>query len=59
MENNQLEPTQKLKTRWISILRGKASEYEHTARQNKKAVTSPDLDDICNEIEAFFTGLEV
>lgn len=49
---------EELKNRWIEILRMKASEYEHKDRLNKKIVTSPDLDDICNEIESFFTGLE-
>ena len=46
-----------LKSRWIFILRHKASEYEHPERKDGKEVTSPDLDDIANEIEAFFTGL--
>ncbi len=47
---------EELKNRWISILRHKA-EYEHEARKNGETVTRPDIDDICNEIEAFFTGL--
>lgn len=47
---------QELKNRWVGILRSKA-EYEHFARKNGEVVTSPDIDDICNEIEAFFTGL--
>ena len=46
-----------LKKRWISILRTKAEEYEHVARSNGKIVSSPCLDDLCNEIEAFFAGL--
>jgi len=46
-----------LKDRWVSILRMKASEYEHTARKDGKIVCEPSIDDICNEIEAFFTGL--
>ncbi len=46
-----------LKLRWINILRFKASEYEHQARKIGKEVCSPSIDDICNEIEAFFTGL--
>lgn len=59
MENNTYIPlpTEALKNRWISTLRHKA-KYEHNARNNEEAVTSPDLDDICNEIEAFFTGLD-
>jgi len=40
----------------LRILRQKA-EYEHNARKNGEVVSSPDLDDICNEIEAFFAGL--
>jgi hypothetical protein len=47
-----------LKNRWISILRNKASEYEHEARKNGKTVVEPSLDDICNEMEAFFVGLD-
>lgn len=47
---------EELKRRWVGILRGKA-EYEHNARKNGEIVTSPSIDDICNEIEAFFTGL--
>ena len=46
-----------LKQRWISILRQKASVYEHEARKRGETITEPDLDSICNEIEAFFTGL--
>ena len=53
MENEIKE----LKNRWVSLLRGKASEYEHKARHNGEIVTKPDLDCICNEMEAFFTGL--
>ena len=47
-----------LKDRWVQILRGKASEYEHKARGDGEVVCSPSIDQICNEIEAFFTGLE-
>ena len=50
MTNNEL------KDRWVGLLRGKASEYEHTARKNGEVVVEPSIDDICNEIEAFFTG---
>lgn len=45
-----------LKNRWVQILRMKA-HYEHTARKNNEVVASPSIDDICNEMEAFFTGL--
>ena len=45
-----------LKERWVSILRSKAS-YEHNERKSGKTVASPSIDDICNEMEAFFTGL--
>lgn len=46
-----------LQERWNRILRMKASEYEHKARKNGEVVSSPSIDDICNEINAFFTGL--
>ena len=45
-----------LKDRWIDLLRVKA-RYEHNARKNGEIVASPSIDDICNEMEAFFTGL--
>lgn len=48
---------EELKNRWISILRHKASVYEHEARKRGEIVTEPSLDSICNEMEAFFTGL--
>ncbi len=48
-----------LKNRWDSLLRRKASEYEHQARKEGEVVTSPSIDDICNEMEAFFTGLTI
>lgn len=48
--------TEQLKDRWVSILRNKA-KYEHNDRREGKVVASPSIDDICNEIEAFFTGL--
>ena len=47
-----------LKDRWIVLLRQKASFFEHEARKRGETVAEPSLDDICNEIEAFFTGLE-
>ena len=46
-----------LKERWESLLRMKASQYEHTARKNGEVVASPSIDNICNEMKAFFTGL--
>jgi hypothetical protein len=49
---------EELKKRWNYLLRDKASQYEHKARKNGEVVTSPSIDDICNEMEAFFTGLE-
>ena len=52
---NQL---QELQNRWNGILRQKASQYEHTDRKNGKDVTGPSLDDIANEMNAFFTGLQ-
>ena len=51
--NNMKE---EIKTRWVNILRKKA-HYEHNARANGEIVTGPSIDDICNEIEAFFAGL--
>ena len=54
MEKNLEE----LKNRWIGLLRSKASEYEHEARKNGEVVTEPSIDGICNEMEAFFTGLQ-
>jgi hypothetical protein len=45
-----------LKKRWVNILRQKA-KYEHQARKNGEVVASPSIDDVCNEIEAFFAGL--
>ena len=46
-----------LANRWISVLRSKASQYEHEAREKGKVVTAPDLDDVCNEMTAYFTGI--
>jgi hypothetical protein len=51
MENN----LEQLFDRWIKLLRQKAT-YEHEARKKGEVVASPSIDDICNEIEAFFTG---
>ena len=47
---------EELANRWISILRMKA-DYEHTARKKGETVCEPSIDDICNEIEAYFTGI--
>lgn len=49
--------TEEIKNRWVSLLRMKAHKYEHKARKQGKIVASPDIDDICNELEAFFAGL--
>ena len=49
--------TQELKKRWVSLLREKAT-YEHEMRKRGEVVCSPSIDDICNEMEAFFTGLQ-
>jgi len=46
-----------LKERWVGILRAKA-KYEHDERKNGGMVWTPSIDDICNEMEAFFTGLK-
>ena len=50
---------QELEKRWIGLLRMKASEYEHTARKAGKVVSEPSIDDVCNEIEAFFVGFNI
>lgn len=50
---------EELQKRWNRILRQKASEYEHEERKNGKVVCSPSLDDLANEMEAFFTGLTI
>ena len=47
---------EELKDRWVKLLRYKAA-YEHEERKKGKVVSSPSIDDICNEMEAFFTGL--
>lgn len=46
-----------LQKRWIGMLRMKARDYEHSARRKGEVVVGPSLDEICNEIDAFFTGL--
>lgn len=56
MESNDLE---ELRHRWEGMLRSKASEYEHKARMNGETVCNPSLDDLANEINAFFVGLRV
>lgn len=48
--------TKELVDRWISLLRHKA-QYEHEMRKNGETVASPDIDDICNEMIAYFTGV--
>ena len=45
--------------RWVSIMRMKASDYEHKARKEGEIVTSPSLDDICNEMATFLAGAKV
>lgn len=42
--------------RWILLLRNKAEEYEHPARAKNEIIYQPDLDSICNEMEAFKNG---
>jgi len=53
---NEEYTTKELAKRWITIIRAKA-EYEHKARQNGEVVAEPSLDDICNEMIAYFTGI--
>jgi hypothetical protein len=48
--------TQELADRWIGILREKTA-YKHHARANSESTTSPSIDDICNEMIAYFTGI--
>ena len=48
--------TKELADRWIGILRQKAT-YEHNARKNGEIVAEPSIDDICNEMTAYFTGI--
>ena len=43
--------------KWTTLIRAKAIEYEAQARKKGEIVSSPDLLDIANEIDAFFTGL--
>jgi hypothetical protein len=50
--------TEELKNRWVKLLRQKAVDYEHKARKNGEIICEPSLDDICNEMEAFFVGLQ-
>ena len=42
--------------RWISVMRFKATEYEHKARANGEQVTAPSLDELCWEMRAYMTG---
>jgi hypothetical protein len=53
MPNKELE---ELKHRWTIILRHKA-KYDHDARKAGLEPSRPDLDDLCNEMEVFFTAL--
>jgi len=59
MEDKTYYPTQReqLKNKWIRILRSKAKEYEHNRGEGERDVLRPDIDEVCNEIEAFFAGL--
>lgn len=53
---NNLE---ELRIRWEQALRFKAQQYEHPARKSGEVVTSLDLDTLANEINAFFTALQL
>jgi len=48
--------SKELAERWIGLLRIKA-RYEHDERKLGKTVASPSIDDICNEMTAYFTGI--
>ena len=50
---------EELLERWLNILRHKASRYEHSARKAGSVVSSPSIDDVCNELKSFFVGLGV
>ena len=54
MNSNELS-AEKLAERWISIIRGNARMYEKKMRAGVQEIPRPDLDDICNEITAYFT----
>jgi len=54
MENKY--STEIMFNRWIGILRDKAS-YEHNARKQGELVCSPSIDDICNEMIAYASGV--
>jgi len=43
-------------SRWTQTLRAKAKEYEHFERKQGITITQPDIDSICNEMDAFLTG---
>lgn len=45
--------------RWAGLLRGKAQEFEHSARKRGETVCSPSLDEIANEMLAFIDGVEM
>jgi len=53
-EQNELT---RLKERWVSLIRMHAKQLVDYAHDNSKNICSPDLFDIANEIDAFFTGL--
>jgi len=55
MHNQEL---QELKERWTKTLRQKVT-YKHDERKNGITVFYPDIDDICDEMEASFTGLDI
>lgn len=42
--------------RWESILRLKASDFEHEARKRGETVATPSIDEICNEMRAFLSA---
>lgn len=53
-----MNKTEEIFERWNSLLRMKASEYEHDARKRGEVVVGPSIDDICNEMKAFLAGIE-
>jgi len=48
--------TEEIADRWIALLRQKAT-YEHEMRKRGETVAEPSIDDICNEMTAYFTAI--
>lgn len=58
MKNNEYSsPLNNLKDRWVSLIRNHGFKLVEYSKDKGDTICSPDLFDIANEIEAFFTGL--